>query len=70
MNIRLAYCDYIAHLIKTNLLANDNDQNKLLSDVSKIQYDLTEAGEFDSTTKTIDVIDINDKQYQIIIQEL
>ena len=70
MNIRLAYCDYIALLIKTHLLANDNDGQKLLSDVGRIQYDLSAAGEFDSTTKTIDVIDIYDKQYRIIIQEL
>jgi hypothetical protein len=68
MNIRLAYCDYIAHIIQKNLLVND--EQKLLNDVGRIQYDLTASGEFDSTTKTIDVIDMQDKQYRIIIQEL
>ena len=68
MNIRLAYCDYIAHIIQKNLLVID--EQKLLNDVSRIQYDLTSNGEFDSTTKTIDVIDMQDKQYRIIIQEL
>lgn len=64
----LAYCDYIAHVIHSSLLPNDDE--KLLDQISRIQYDLGFAGEFNSTMKTIDVIDINGKQYRITIQEL
>ncbi|CAB4187485.1 hypothetical protein UFOVP1613_31 [uncultured Caudovirales phage] len=68
--IKLAYCDYIAHLIKANLMTADHHDLKLLEEVGKIQYDLGIEGEFNSTMKTIDVLDINDKMYRITIQEL
>ena len=66
----IAYCDYIAHLIKGNLMTLDHQDERLLEEVSKIQYDLGIEGEFCSTMKTIDVIDIYGKQYRITIQEL
>jgi hypothetical protein len=66
----IAYCDYIAHLIKGNLMILDHQDERLLEEVSKIQYDLGIEGEFNSTMKTIDVIDIHGKQYRITIQEL
>jgi hypothetical protein len=65
---RLAYCDYIAHVIKGNLLVNDDE--RLLDEVGGIQYDMTPSGEFNSTTKTIDVLDVYGKQYRITVQEL
>jgi hypothetical protein len=66
--LRIAYCDYIAHVIKTNLLVNDSE--KLLDEVGNIQFDLGIEGEFNSTMKTINVSDIFGKQYRITIQEL
>ena len=66
--VYLAYCDYIAHIIKQNLLANDTE--KLLDEVGRIQYDLGISDEFKSTMKTLDVQDVNGKLYRITIQEL
>lgn len=67
---RIAYCDYIATLINKNLMVLDHHGNRLLDEVGKIQYDLGPFDEFQSTNKTIDVIDIYGKQYRITIQEL
>ncbi len=66
--LKLAYCDYIAKLIQKNILQIDELQ--ILDQVGKIQFDLGEFGEFCSTTKTIDVLDIQGKQYRITVQEL
>jgi hypothetical protein len=64
----IAYCDYIAHLIQGNLKSNDSE--KMLSSVSKTQYDLTPSGSFASTKKTIMVEDRNGKQYRITVEEV
>lgn len=64
----IAYCDYIAHLIATELKALDSE--RLLSSVGRVQYDLGLEGEFSSTMKTIDIEDRFGKQYRITIQEL
>lgn len=66
--IKLAYCDYIAHLIQKNLLTNDTES--LLNEVGKIQFHLGANEEFASTMKTIDVLDMQGKAYRITIQEL
>ena len=66
--IRLAYCDYIAHLIQKNLI--DLDSENLLDAVGKIQFHLNEHEEFASTMKTIDVLDMQGKAYRITVQEL
>ena len=66
----IAYCDYIAHLISTELKAIDHQGEKLLSAVGRVQYDLGIEGEFHSTMKTVDVEDRFGKQYRITIQEL
>jgi hypothetical protein len=65
--IKLAYCDYIASIIKKELLSNDHA--RLLDEVGKIQFNFGPEGEFD-TTKTIDVLDMQGKMYRITIQEL
>jgi hypothetical protein len=65
---KLAYCDYIASVIQHSLLNRDTEH--LLDQVSGIQFDLGEHGEFCSTTKTIDVLDMQGKQYRVTIQEL
>lgn len=64
----IAYCDYIAGLITKNLKANDEE--RLLSSVSKPKYDLTEDGSFKSTKKTIEVEDRFGKQYRITVEEI
>jgi hypothetical protein len=66
----IAYCDYIAHLIQTELKRIDTDAQKLIGSVGNVQYDLGFEGEFCSTMKTIDVEDRFGKQYRITIQEL
>ena len=70
MKPRLAYCDYIAHLISTELKTLDTASQKLLASVDRVQFDLGFHDEFLSTTKTIDVEDRYGKQYRITVQEL
>lgn len=65
---KIAYCDYIAFLIRENLLSLD--KRNLLDEVSRVQFDFGSDNEFESTTKTIDVLDMQGKQYRITIQEL
>ena len=65
---RLAYCDYIAHIISKELKANDTE--RLLSSVSRPKYDLTESGGFKSTKKTIEVSDRFGKNYRITVEEI
>jgi hypothetical protein len=64
----LVYCDYIAHLIVGNLKANDTE--RLLSSVSRPQYDLTESGSFASTKKTIEVEDRFGTKYRVTVEEV
>ncbi len=66
--MKLAYCDYIAHLIQKNLLSVDTE--KMLNEVGKIQLHIGEHDEFVSTMKTIDVLEMQVKAYRITIQEL
>ncbi len=68
--VRIAYCDYIAHLISTGLTPLDASGQRLLADVGRVQFDLGDYDEFISTTKTIDVEDRYGKQYRITVQEL
>lgn len=64
----VAYCDYIAHTIVGNLKANDTE--RLLSSVSRPQYDLTPEGGFKSTKKTIIVEDRFGKKYRVTVEEV
>lgn len=65
---RLAYCDYIAHTISKELKVNDTE--KLLSSVSKPQYDLTPKGCFASTKKVIEVEDRFGTKYRVTVEEV
>ena len=51
-----------------NLKANDTE--KLLSSVSRPQYDLTDTGAFASTKKTIEVEDRNGRKYRVTVEEV
>lgn len=62
------HCDYIAFLIRENLMALD--KRNLIDEVGKVQYDLGWDNELQTTVKTIDVLDMQGKQYRITIQEL
>ena len=64
----VVYCDYIAHTISKELKANDTE--KLLSSVSKPEYDLTASGTFASTKKTILVEDRNGTKYRVTVEEV
>ena len=66
--LKLAYCDYISTLIHQTLVNRDAEQ--LIDQVGMVQFDLGEFGEFCSTTKTIDVLDMFGKQYRVTVQEL
>ena len=68
----LVYCDYIAHRIQRSLVDAKNDVFAAvpLTDVSKVNYDLGPAGEFQSTAKTLFVVDGNGRRYQVIVKEL
>jgi hypothetical protein len=63
----VVYCDYIAHIIVGNLKANDTE--RLLSSVGRPQFDLTPAGGFRSTKKTIEVKDRTGRKYRITVEE-
>jgi hypothetical protein len=65
---KLAYCDYIAFLIRENLM--QLDKRNLLDEVGKVQFDFGMGDEFTSTAKTIDVLDMQGKAYRITVQEL
>lgn len=64
----VVYCDYIAHTISKELKANDTE--RLLSSVSRPQYDLTESGGFASTKKTIEVEDRFGTKYRVTVEEV
>jgi hypothetical protein len=66
---QMVYCDYIADLIKRGLMAADQRNHYLLSDVGSIKSDLTDEGAFKSTRKTIEVTDRNGKKYLITVEE-
>jgi hypothetical protein len=62
----IAYCDYIAYIIRASLL---KDPDSKLGHVGKIQWDLDEDGAFNGTTKTLIVEDNNGKKYKITVEE-
>lgn len=64
---KLAYCDYIAYIIRENLM--QLDERKLLDAIGRVQFDFGTGDEF-TTTKSIDVLDMQGKQYRITVQEL
>lgn len=66
----LAYCDYIADRIVKYLRNDSYMDGTLLSFVDRFKYDLGPEGEFVSTTKTIEVQDVNCKRYKITVEEL
>jgi len=69
MTIKLAYCDYIAHLIKKHLKDQDLRDKALIDTVGSIRFDLDENGRMLSPKKQISVVDIQGKTYTLTIEE-
>jgi hypothetical protein len=69
MTIKLAYCDYIAHLIKKHLKDQDLRDKALIDTVGSIRFDLDQHGRMLSSKKQISVVDIQGKTYTITIEE-
>jgi len=68
MKTKQCYCDYIAFTIRENLI--NIDKRSLIDEVGRVQYDLGIDGDKESSLTTIDVLDMQGKQYRITIQEL
>jgi hypothetical protein len=69
MSLKLAYCDYIAHLIKKHIADADKRDKHLLDTVGSIRFDLSPQGAMLSSKKRISVVDIQGKSYTITIEE-
>ena len=69
MNLKLAYCDYIAHLIKGGLKDQDRKDKILLDTVGSVRFDFDLDGSMASTKKFISVVDHQGKTYTITIEE-
>ena len=65
--IKLAYCDYIACVIRDSLKKLDFEG--LIKRVGGVNFDIVENGMLISSKKTIFVTDKNDKTYRITIEE-
>lgn len=63
----LAYCDYIAHLIAGHI--RHFDTQGILWQVGRPQMDLDAGGALRSTTKTLEITDLNGKRYKVTIEE-
>lgn len=65
--MKMAYCDYIAHVMKQGLSMLDN--KKLISAVGVINYDTDANGSFVSTKKSFKVKDMQGKAYTVTVEE-
>ena len=63
-----AYCDYISHLTKKALL--EHDQEELIKLVGSIKFDVDAEGRMVSSKKTIEVTDMQGKNYVITVEEV
>lgn len=66
----LAYCDYMAKVIKESLTKDSLSFGSYIGNVGKVNYDLGPNGEFSSTKKTLSVMDRNGKAYRVTIEEM
>jgi len=67
-NDMLAYCDYIAHLIAGHI--RHFDTQGILWQVGRPEYDLGPDGSLSSTTKRLEIVDLNGKKYKVTVEEL
>ena len=71
----IAYCDYIASFIQEAIqkeIKEDSTRHvrHFLRAIGNIQWDFGEDGRFESTKKTLEVVDFNGKEYRITVEEL
>jgi hypothetical protein len=71
MNSSLSYCDYIAHtVVKPALEVDAKEECGTLSGVGKINMDLAKEGWMKTTKRTIEVTDVNGREYKITIEDI
>lgn len=69
--IKYAYCDGIAAICRKAIREwIDGDFSTAITEVGPVKYDLAPEGYMLSTTKTIEVGDMNGKRYKITIEEI
>ena len=71
----IAYCDYIASFIQEAIQKEIKEDSTrpvrhFLRAIGNIQWDFGEDGRFESTKKTLEVLDFNGKEYRITVEEL
>ena len=64
---RLAYCDYVAQVMRTGLIRHDD--HMLIDNIGSVKFDLNQEGAFVSTKKRFEVIDKNGTVYLITVEE-
>lgn len=68
--VPLVYCDYIALVIKEAIAQEATQSGSLLAGCGRVRFDLGEDGSFASTTKFINVADVNGRLYEITVKEV
>jgi len=70
ITVPLVYCDYIAEVIKQAINKDLGRHESLIAGCGGVRYDTDTEGGFASTTKFINVADINGRLYEITIKEI
>ena len=65
----MSYCDYLAHLIRMNLVTVDRLNEALVDKVGQVEFDIDANGTFRSTKKTLEVTDVTGRKYTITVEE-
>lgn len=69
--MNMAYCDYIAHTILKPALEKDRIGEGIVESVGLVKMDLEpEEGYMVSTSKWVDVVDVNGKMYRVTVEEI
>ena len=69
--MNMAYCDYIAYTILQPALEKDRIGEGIVQSVGKVNMDLEpEEGYMVSTSKWVDVVDVNGKMYRVTVEEI
>lgn len=69
-NPAIAYCDYIAYVIKEAINRDASQKDSYLVGAGSIKFDVSINGEYQSTKKFISVSDCNGKLYEVIVREV
>jgi hypothetical protein len=70
IHVPLVYCDYIAEVIKQAINKDLGRHESLIAGCGGVRYDTDTKGAFASTSKFINVSDINGRLYEITIKEI